>query len=200
MAPEVLGTRLKSLREAKGLTKYRLAKLSGVSETYIYRIERGLIRNPRGDTSQKIAKGLGITLAELIGDIAPLATWTLVEQSLKAYIPVYDEIGQEKEKEPIDYMAVTRLGIPPPTLRAYRIASLFLEPDVRPGDTVFVDIAGKPVNGDLVVVVKNGLSFLGRYHVDKKGVWLETATKRYSVDDMTVYGVVTGYGHVFRRT
>ncbi|WP_218253808.1 helix-turn-helix domain-containing protein [Candidatus Magnetobacterium casense] len=58
MAPEALGTRLKSLREAKGLTKYRLAKLSGVSETYIYRIERGLIKNPRGDTSHSICPAI----------------------------------------------------------------------------------------------------------------------------------------------
>ncbi|MBV6343206.1 helix-turn-helix domain-containing protein [Candidatus Magnetobacterium casensis] len=49
---------MKSLREAKGLTKYRLAKLSGVSETYIYRIERGLIKNPRGDTSHSICPAI----------------------------------------------------------------------------------------------------------------------------------------------
>ena len=45
MSTDNLAIRLKRLRESKGLTKYRLAKLSGVSQTYIYRIERGEIAN-----------------------------------------------------------------------------------------------------------------------------------------------------------
>jgi transcriptional regulator with XRE-family HTH domain len=90
---ESLAARLKVFREAKGLTKYRLAKVSGISEVYIYRLELGQIKNPRRDTLQKLAHGLGISVAELVGEAHPMDTWHLVEQSLRAYIPVYADVG-----------------------------------------------------------------------------------------------------------
>lgn len=79
MSLQSLDARLKALREARGITKYRLAKISGVSETYIYRIERGLIENPRRDTLQRLAQGLNITVAELVGETRPSDAWQLVE-------------------------------------------------------------------------------------------------------------------------
>ncbi|MBV6343232.1 S24 family peptidase [Candidatus Magnetobacterium casense] len=97
-------------------------------------------------------------------------------------------------------MAITRVVAPPPTLKGYRIATLFLEPEIRPGDTVFVDTAATPMDGDLVVTLQNSSSFLGRYHTDKKGSWVETATGRFTPNKVTIYGVVTGCEHVFRRT
>lgn len=200
MTRESLGARLKALREAKGLTKYRLAKLSTVSQTYIYRIERGEIQNPRRDTLQKLADALSITVAELIGDIAPVATWQLVELSLKAYIPIYNEVRAGEDMEPVDYMAVTRAATPPPTLRGYRVETLYLEPEIRPGDTVFVDTAGVPIDGDLVVAIRNSLAFLARYKADGGKPYLQGTEAKYKVDDVVIFGVVTGYGHVFRRT
>jgi transcriptional regulator with XRE-family HTH domain len=195
-----LGKRLKALREARGLTKYRLAKLSGVSQTYIYRIEKGEIHSPRGDTTQKLAQGLGITTAELIGDITPLATWHLVEQRLKAYVPVYDEIPEREGKEPIDYMAVTSVVSTPPTLKAYKVASLTLEPEIRSGDTVFVDTAVVPKDGDLVVAMKGAMAFLARYKVDGKKPWLEGTADTYSTKDTVIYGVVVAFGRVFGQS
>ena len=147
-----VGARLKTFRESKGLTKYRLAKISGVSQTYIYRIERGEIENPRRDTLQKLAQGLRITLAQLIEEPRPLDTWQLVEQSLKAYIPVYTGIF-EVGMEPVDYMVCTRAKVAPETVRGYRIEGLALEPEIRDGDTIIVDTDVPPIHGDLVVVV-----------------------------------------------
>jgi len=152
VVPESIAARLKALREAKGLTKYRLAKISGVSETYIYRIERGLIENPRRDTLQKLAQGLNIAVAQLIGDSRPIETWQLVEQSLKAYIPVYSGIFEEG-MEPVDYVVCTRAKVPPETLRGYRIEGLCLDPEIRDGDTIIVDSLVLPQSGDLVVMV-----------------------------------------------
>jgi len=147
-----LAARLKAIREAKGLTKYRLAKLSGISQTYIYRLELGEIKNPRRDTLQELARGLNISLSQLVGETAPIDTWQLVEQSLKAYIPVYSGIF-EVDMAPIDYVVCTRDKIPPETLRGYRIAGLSLEPEIRDGDTIIVDTSLSPNSGDLVMVV-----------------------------------------------
>ena len=123
MALESLAARLRAFRQAKGLTKYRLAKNTGVSQTYIYRLEKGEIPNPRRDTLQKLAHGLDISLTQLIGEVAPVDTWHLVEQSLRAYIPVYAEVSAGQGMEPIDYVACTRARAAPETLRAYRISA-----------------------------------------------------------------------------
>jgi phage repressor protein C with HTH and peptisase S24 domain len=186
--------RLIAIRNAKRITRYRLAKLSGVSETYIYRIEKGLIRNPRRDTLQKLAYGLSISLAELVGEIAPVDTWHLVEQSLKAYIPVYADVGAGEGVEPIDYVAVTRVRSAPETLRAYRVDGLCLEPEIHHGDTLIVDTALSPTSGDLVVVIMGGKAAVKRYKQDSHGnKWLEDNEGRYQPEDVALHGVVTEY-------
>lgn len=194
MSLESLAARLKMFREAKGLTKYRLSKLCGISETYIYRLELGQIKNPRRDTLQKLAKGLGITLAELVGETAPSDTWHLVEQSLKAYIPVYAEVGAGEGIEPIDYVACTRAKAAPETLRAYRVNGLCLDPEIRVGDTVIVDTALAPTSGDLVVVIIEGKAAVKRYKEDDQGnKWLEDNHGKYQPEDTIIHGVVTEY-------
>ena len=194
MILEDLSVRLKAFREARGLTKYRLAKLSGISQTYIYRIEQGEIKNPRRDTLQKLTVGLGITVAELIGEVAPVDSWRLVEQSLKAYIPVYAEVGAGEGVEPIDYVACTRARAAPETLRAYRVAGLCLDPEIRSGDTVIVDTALAPTSGNLVVAIIEGRAAVKRYKEDNQGNrWLEDNEGRYQPDGALIHGVVTEY-------
>ena len=195
MARESIAARLTALREGKGLTKYRLAKISGVSQTYIYRIERGEIKNPRRDTLQALAAGLNVTLAYLIGEPAPLDTLQLVEQSLKAYIPVYAEVGEEGEiMAPVDYVACTRTRVPPPTLRAYRASCLYPSVLIEPTDTVVVDTALTPENGDLVVVIKEGQPTVKKYRQDRKGQkWFEDGKDRVEVEDVTIHGIITEF-------
>ena len=195
MSSETFGQRLKRLREAKGVTKYRLAKLSGVSEVYVYRLERDEVKNPRRDTCQKLAMALGYTVADVIGEVAPVDTWHLVEQSLRAYIPVYAEVKAGMEGvEPIDYVACTRARAAPETLRAYRISGLCLEPEIRPGDTIIVDVALGPASGDLVVVIIDGKAAVKRYREDGHGrKWLEDNTGVHEPDDAVIHGVVTEY-------
>ena len=193
MALESLAARLRVFRQAKGLTKYRLAKNTGVSQTYIYRLEKGEIPNPRRDTLQKLAHGLDISLTQLIGEVAPVDTWHLVEQSLRAYIPVYAEVSAGQGMEPIDYVACTRARAAPETLRAYRISGLCLEPEVRSGDTVIVDTALVPASGDLVVVIIEGLVGIKRYKEDAAGRWLEDNDGIYQPEGAAIHGVVTEY-------
>ena len=201
MGSQNLAIRLKALRESKGLTKYRLARLSGISEVYIYRLELGQIKNPRRDTLQKLTHGLGVTLAELIGEPSPVDTWQLVEQSLKAYIPVYGEVSASMEGiEPVDYVACTRATIPPDTLRAYRVNGLCLDPEIRRGDMVVVDVALSPASGDLVVVIfEDGGCAVKRYRETGDGArWLEDNDGRYQPDGAKIHGVVTEYARKLR--
>ena len=61
--------RLKRLREAKGWTQTRLARESGVSQTYISELEAGK-SIPTIVIAQKLARALGVPLADLVDDAA----------------------------------------------------------------------------------------------------------------------------------
>jgi len=62
-----LARNLKKLREKKGLSQDRLAKLADVANNTIIKIEQGENINPTLDTLKKIAKALGVGLDELTG-------------------------------------------------------------------------------------------------------------------------------------
>jgi transcriptional regulator with XRE-family HTH domain len=61
-----IGSRVRELRRAKGITLEVLAELSGVSRAMISKIERGE-KNPTLVVAAKIAEGFGITLSQLVG-------------------------------------------------------------------------------------------------------------------------------------
>ena len=56
---------LRKLREAKGLSQEKLARLADVANNTIIKIEAGKNQNPTLDTLKKIAKALDIGLDEL---------------------------------------------------------------------------------------------------------------------------------------
>ncbi len=57
---------LKKIREQKGLSQDRLAKLADVANNTIIKIEQGENINPTLDTLKKIAKALDLKVDELI--------------------------------------------------------------------------------------------------------------------------------------
>jgi len=197
-----LAIRLEHFRLAKGLTKYALAKSSvtrtgkHLSQTYIYRIEKGEIKNPRRDTLQALAHGLGITVAQLIGDVAPFDSWGMLEQTLNTYVPVYASV---QDTQPIDFVAVTRAKMPSTTMRAYRANTLYLHPNIRPNDTLIVDTALKPKNGDLVIAIKERHSLVAKYNQDRYGYkWIEDNHAHHDLNATRIHAVITDYIHSLR--
>lgn len=63
-----LSKNLKKLREKKGLSQDRLAKLADVANNTIIKIEQGKNINPRLDTLRKVAKALDVSVDNLIDD------------------------------------------------------------------------------------------------------------------------------------
>ena len=57
---------LRKLREAKGLSQEKLARLADVANNTIIKIESGENQNPTLETLQKIAKALDITIDNLV--------------------------------------------------------------------------------------------------------------------------------------
>lgn len=66
-ALNILGARIRQVRLKKGLTQKDVAYSVGLDPNYIGLIERGQ-RNPSFTSILRIAKGLGVTVAELIDD------------------------------------------------------------------------------------------------------------------------------------
>lgn len=66
-----LATVIKRRRVAKGLSLTRLAELSGLTQTYPGMIEKG-DRVPTVDVANSIARSLGVSLSELIGEAEKL--------------------------------------------------------------------------------------------------------------------------------
>jgi len=62
----VLAKNLRTLREQKGLSQDRLAKLADVANNTIIKIEQGENKNPTLETLKKIAKALEVSIVELI--------------------------------------------------------------------------------------------------------------------------------------
>ena len=58
--PITFASRLTALREARGWTKYRLAKESGLTESALGKLEEG-DRVPTWETVQALARALGCT-------------------------------------------------------------------------------------------------------------------------------------------
>ena len=79
-----IGEKLKSLRKAKEISVYKLSQLSGVSETHIRDLERG-VRNPSFDTLNRIAAQLGISLSELINESDEISFLNKREKELLEY-------------------------------------------------------------------------------------------------------------------
>ncbi len=60
-----ISKKLRKLREAKGLSQEKLARLADVANNTIIKIEGGKNDNPTLDTLKKIAKALDISIDDL---------------------------------------------------------------------------------------------------------------------------------------
>ena len=61
-----LSKNLKKLREQKGLSQDRLAKLADVANNTIIKIEQGENINPTLDTLKKLSKALDVSIEKLV--------------------------------------------------------------------------------------------------------------------------------------
>lgn len=62
------GDKLRQLREKQNLSLRDFEKLTGLTYSFIANIERGIVKDPRISTVIKLAKGLGISIEELVGE------------------------------------------------------------------------------------------------------------------------------------
>jgi transcriptional regulator with XRE-family HTH domain len=65
-----LGEKIKDLREKHGLTLKQLEEISGVSDSYISKIENGTSKNVSVDSLRALAKALHVSVTYLIEETA----------------------------------------------------------------------------------------------------------------------------------
>ena len=63
-----LGSRIRMLREERGLSLGELEEASGVTKGYLSQLERGEASNPSLEAVKKIAAGLGVLVSEFLGE------------------------------------------------------------------------------------------------------------------------------------
>ena len=61
-----LSNNIKKLREAKGLSQEKLARLADVANNTLIKMESGENENPTLDTLKKVAKALDVSVDDLI--------------------------------------------------------------------------------------------------------------------------------------
>ncbi len=66
MSRRGFGNRLRQLRDAKNLTQEELARRAELHRVYITQLETGAQKNPSLDTLHRLAKALGVSVAELL--------------------------------------------------------------------------------------------------------------------------------------
>lgn len=76
-----LARRIRTLRERKELKQEEFAQASGISVSFASLLERGE-RSPSYETLVQIADALGVSLAELFRDVAPLPSEDALYQRL----------------------------------------------------------------------------------------------------------------------
>ena len=76
-----IGAKIKELRSEKGFTRYRLSELSGVSQTHISDIERG-VKIPTIETISKLLEPLEISLGEFFASNNKLYDLNQTEQTV----------------------------------------------------------------------------------------------------------------------
>ena len=76
-----IGDRLRSIRKNKKISIYQVSKETGISQNHISSVELGK-RQPTIDTLARLAKPLGITLAELFNEDNTISVLTDKERIL----------------------------------------------------------------------------------------------------------------------
>ena len=61
-----VGSRIKELRLAKGLSTNKLSNMAGLSQSYVRNLEEGKYHNPTVESLQLICEALGITFEDFV--------------------------------------------------------------------------------------------------------------------------------------
>ena len=79
--PSPLGEKIRTLREEKGLSLEKLAKLTDSSKGYLWELENRDSPNPSIDKIDRIARELGVTVEFLVSDTVSTPDQEVADQA-----------------------------------------------------------------------------------------------------------------------
>jgi len=86
MLPESeIGVNIRKIRKSKGLTLDRLARTSGISKGYLSKVENS-DKAPPVSTLINIAKSLGVSISDILGESGEIKTFSLVKKNERQVI------------------------------------------------------------------------------------------------------------------
>lgn len=165
---ESFADRLRRVRLVAGFKQETLATATGLSKSYISRLEGGYIVNPSGPRIQRIAATLGVSLSYLLTG-ADMPGMSVMREARPAY-----EIARELEavlrEAPIMVEVLAQpvsAGAGAPEVesipfwpkpgernhhfKAVEVVGECMEPRIMRGHFVIVDLTAEPHHGDVVV-------------------------------------------------
>lgn len=206
MSSENWGYQIGRLREAKGLTQADLAAKSGLSSSYLSRLEGGhykSMKNASHDTLQKLATGLSMSVASLHDEIAghqairPESPQDILERLRRITpmrIPIYPwesfPYHAGDPVQPTDYVYRLFTEKAPRAIEGYVVHGDCLSPTVRDNDVVIVDRAGTIEHGDIAICTTDHHLCIGEFRKIGDMLWLETNKERFPLGDCRVVAPV----------
>ncbi len=193
-----IGSLLKRLREGKGLSQRKLARLANIDRGYICQLEAGRQSSVSLKTAHALARGLGISPEVFLKPenerVAPRTPDEILRElmvSQPVAIPVYDQpFSLGAGAEPTEYAYWAKPKAAKKNIIGVKGIGDCLSPKVNDGDTLFVDTDASPVNGSLVACSNGEKLHVAVYRESETEKWLETNQGRAELDNCHVYGVV----------
>lgn len=153
-----LAKNLETLMQEKQISQTRLSKISGVSQSYIFKILNDQIKKPSLDTLEKLATALDSTVAQLNHSLelpkeadpvvglrkVPLISW--VQAGLPTPVASLDDM----DKWYICPVRISKNGF------ALKVRGESMEPMFFEGDIVFIDPEVPAESGRIVAAVDDG--------------------------------------------
>ena len=101
-----LESKLKNLREKKGLNQKQLAEASGVTQATISRIESGRVRQIRSDSLRRLATALGVTVDFLVDRTERQTPSDILESDQEASYVFrgFDKLSVEGKKKVMSFI------------------------------------------------------------------------------------------------
>lgn len=184
MNNDSIGEIIRREREKRDWSRVLLGRKADLDPSYIYRLETGRVKSPGIESIERIANAFGMSpneLLKLIGKhparvpsvqkLGPVILVPVVNISLAAGSAVY---GETNETVPIPADVA-----PGHRLVASKVTGDCMEPDIRDGDTVIIDLTNhSPRPGQLVaVLMEDGNMMVKRFEqingiatlIDNKG-------------------------------
>ena len=195
-----VGKRIAEKMKEQGISQNRLSKLAQISQSGLSSIISGQV-SPKENTLQAIAKALGCTVSELIGEIAPD-----IVRMIPHAIPVIGDIACGEPilaEQNIEGYADLPEGVHADF--ALRCKGDSMIPTFLNGDLVLIRRQPEVENGQIAAVSINGEATLKHVYMRESGLMLVADNPSYepilavpeSDRQIIIHGLAVGYIRIF---